>query len=263
MPRSALPAHAAPRTRISIDALRANLAVALAASSNGLVDGQADAWGHGVVTLTRAALDAGASGVVVDTAGAAALAVGAGGRAGSVATGEGGLPASSWVRASHGARADDDASAMVYGLTPGMPAVMSLHGHVLSLKPLLAGEGVSYGFTHHASRDTVVALVAGGYAQGIVRSLGNAAHVLIGDRRCPIVGRVAMDVCVVDIGDASVSRGDDVIFFGSGSGRGSSSDASVALAQPPTVHEWARLTGLTAAELVTAVGLRTRREVAA
>lgn len=252
-PRATLPAHAAPRTRISLDALRTNLAAALSASSNGLVDGQADAWGHGVITLTRAALDAGATAVVVDAAGAAALQ--------AESTWETGVPASSWALAADGARADEHASAMAYGVIEGVPPVMSLHGHVLSVKPLLAGEGVSYAFTHHASRDTVVALVAGGYAQGIVRSLGNAAEVLIGDTRCPIVGRVAMDVCVVDIGDIAVSPGDDVTYFGGG-GTGERNERS-GHAYPPTVHEWAGLTGLTAAELVTAVGLRTRREVIA
>ncbi|WP_457833122.1 alanine racemase C-terminal domain-containing protein, partial [Staphylococcus aureus] len=81
-----------------------------------------------------------------------------------------------------------------YGLPGGDPRakpVLSLHGRVLGTKPLLAGEGVSYGYIHRAPSDTTVALVTGGYAQGVVRSLGNAADVMIAGRRHRIVGCVA------------------------------------------------------------------------
>lgn len=239
-PRTGLPAHTGPRTRISLGALTANLTLALSGSRSGLIDGRADAWGHGIVTLTHAALDAGADGVVVDAAGAQEL--------------QGVVPSSSWRLGAPGVHADDEASVVAYGLRPGLPPVMSLTGHVLSLKPLLAGEGVSYGFTHRASRDTVVALVTGGYAQGIVRGLGNEVQVWVAGARVPVVGRVAMDVCMIDVGEAVVSPGDDVVFFG-----GRSGDVS----GPPSIHDWTRVTGLTAPELATAVGLRTRREVAA
>ena len=68
-------------------------------------------------------------------------------------------------------------------------------GTVLVVKPLRAGEGVSYGYTHRAARDTRIALVVGGYAQGIVRALGNRAPVLdrggaASDRRPGRDGRV-------------------------------------------------------------------------
>lgn len=134
------------------------------------------------------------------------------------------------------------------GLTPGFRPVMRLSGSVLAVKSLRAGEGVSYGYTHRASRDTSIALVVGGYAQGIVRALGNRVSVSIGGERHPIVGRVAMDVCVVDIGDRPAHRRDDVVFFG---------DAE---AGEPSLAEWAAATRLTALELVTAVGLRAVRE---
>jgi len=62
------------------------------------------------------------------------------------------------------------------------------------------------------------------------------------------VGRVAMDVCVVDIGAAPVARGAEVVFFGDPE------------AGEPSVAEWVAETGLTAAEIVTAVGLRAVRE---
>ena len=136
----------------------------------------------------------------------------------------------------------------VLGLVPGSTPAMRLSGTVLSVKALRAGEGVSYGYLHRAARDTRIALVVGGYAQGIVRELGGRASVAVaGERHC-IVGRVAMDVCVVDVGDAAVSRGDEVVFFGDPARR------------EPGVGEWVEATGLTALELVTVVGLRALRE---
>ena len=141
----------------------------------------------------------------------------------------------------------------LFGLPGGEPqsvAALRLTGTVLSVKILRAGEGVSYGYAYRASRDTRIALVTGGYAQGIVRALGNRADVMVAGERHPIVGRVAMDVCVVEIADAELERGDDVLLLGD-HGRGE-----------PCVAEWAEATGLLAAELITAVGLRAMREVA-
>ncbi|GAB3153967.1 hypothetical protein GCM10027058_23540 [Microbacterium neimengense] len=134
---------------------------------------------------------------------------------------------------------------VVFGWAQTLPA-MTLVGTVLSTKALRAGEGVSYGYLHRASEDTRVALVTGGYAQGVVRELGNRASVVIGGSSYPIVGRVAMDVCVVDIGAASVARGERAVFFGD---------------DGPRVADWAHVTGWRADEIATAVGLRARRVV--
>ena len=130
---------------------------------------------------------------------------------------------------------------------PAVPA-LRLTGTVLSVKDLREGEGVSYGYAYRASADTRVALVTGGYAQGIVRALGGAVDVAIAGERHPVVGRVAMDVCVVDITDAAVRRGDEVLFLG---------DPAEG---EPSLVEWVRAAGLTAGELVTMVGLRAGRE---
>ncbi|SJN23522.1 Alanine racemase [Microbacterium esteraromaticum] len=126
--------------------------------------------------------------------------------------------------------------------------VMRLEGRVLSTKPLHAGEAVSYGYTHRAALDCRVALVTGGYAQGILRALGNHADVQIGERVFPVVGRIAMDVCVVDLGDSDVDAGTPVVFFGgAGPLRG-------ALAQ------WSEVTGLTALEMAVVIGSQGDRE---
>ena len=231
-PPAGSPRRTAPTARISLTAFEVNLRAVLAATGTALIDLRADAWGHGAGHMARSAVAAGAERFLIDEADAAALA-----------------------RIVDPRRLElvgtSTAPEAVYGLTPGFEPVLSLHGRVLSLKRLRAGEGVSYGYTHRATCDTRVALVTGGYAQGVVRALGNAASVRIAGERHPIVGRVAMDVCVVDVGPGSdVRRGDDVVFFGA-DGRAS-----------PTLAEWSAATGLTAAELVTAVGLRNGREYA-
>ncbi|NLP85476.1 alanine racemase [Microbacterium sp. CFH 90308] len=140
----------------------------------------------------------------------------------------------------------------LFGLPDARPAqpAMRMTGTVLSVKDLRAGEGVSYGYAYRAPADTRVALVTGGYAQGIVRALGGAVEVAIGARRHPIIGRVAMDVCVVEIRDAAVRRGDGVVFFGDPA-RGE-----------PSVRDWARVTAMSVMELITTAGLRAVRQVA-
>lgn len=162
-----------------------------------------------------------------------------------------------WVGTVLNASDVDDAAARVlsgshlYGLpgTGGAP-VMRVSGRVLSTKSLRAGEGVSYGYVHRAPEDTRIALVTGGYAQGVVRALGSRAIVSIDGIPCPIVGRVAMDVCVVDVGVHDVGRGAEAVFFGDPA------------AGEPSIEEWERATGLPAAELITAAGLRGRRRIA-
>jgi alanine racemase len=126
--------------------------------------------------------------------------------------------------------------------------VLSLVGRLLSTKTLRAGEGVSYGYTFRAARDTVVGLVAGGYAQGVVREVGNRAHVRVGEHSLPIVGRVAMDACVIEVGDADAAPGADVVFFGDPD-RGE-----------PSLADWEAVTRMRAAEIVSLAGARASRE---
>jgi alanine racemase len=210
----------APRARLSRAALQRNAR----ALGDRPADLRRDAWGHGILQVAAVLVDAGVREALVDAGDEDAVAMaGLEPRPRGSAVGDG-----------------------VYGATPGTSAVMTLEGTVLSTKALRTGEGVSYGYLHRATSDTRIALVTGGYAQGVVRSLGGRTSVLIAGHRLPIVGRVAMDVCVVDIGDADVPRGATAIFFG---GDGA-----------PTVADWSSTTGLSAAEILTAVGLNARRE---
>lgn len=222
-----------PRALISRSALATASAAAVDAGGR-VADLRRDAWGHGLFAVAHAVVAAGAAAVRVDcTAEVEALAV------------EG-------IDAVTDGAADIDSS-LLYGLpdsdgTLRTRPVMRLVGRVLSTKPLTAGDAVSYGYTHRATRDTTAALVTGGYAQGIVRALGNAAHVEIEGVQRPIIGRVAMDVCVIDLEDsAGVAPGADATYFG---GRGPAA---------PGLARWAAVTGLTIAELITVAGFHAER----
>ncbi|MFD4181704.1 alanine racemase [Rhodococcus sp. NPDC058514] len=113
----------------------------------------------------------------------------------------------------------------IYGLSPvpelggfGLRPAMTLRARVALVKRIAAGEGVSYGHTWVAKRDTTVALLPVGYADGIPRALGGRFDVQIGGRRHPQIGRVCMDQVVVDLGpdSAGVTEGDVAVLFGSG-----------------------------------------------
>ena len=93
--------------------------------------------------------------------------------------------------------------------------VMSLKSRVARLRHLEAGESVSYGCTWTAKRPSVVALVMCGYGDGLRRTLSNRGSVLIRGQRAPIVGRIAMDMCVVDVTDIpSVALDDEIVIIG-------------------------------------------------
>lgn len=93
--------------------------------------------------------------------------------------------------------------------------VFSFHTRVGLVKPLPAGTTVSYGRTHTLRRDSTVAILCAGYADGLPRAASNRAQVLIRGRRCPILGRVTMDQTVVDVTEAGdVNCGDPVVMVG-------------------------------------------------
>ncbi|MDI6857893.1 MAG: alanine racemase [Dehalococcoidia bacterium] len=110
----------------------------------------------------------------------------------------------------------------LYGCYPSPEArsvplrpVLSLKSRVARLRRLEPGESVSYGCTWTAARPSVIALVMCGYADGLRRELSNKGSVLIRGRRAPIVGRIAMDMCVVDVTEIPyVALDDEVVIIG-------------------------------------------------
>ncbi len=132
----------------------------------------------------------------------------------------------------------------MYGLNPlpyeeNLRPAMTFRSSVALTKRIDAGESVSYGQTWTTDRDTTLALVPVGYADGVSRALSNRMDVWLAGRRRPIVGRVCMDQIVVDCGDDAVAPGEEVVLFGAGT-RGE-----------PTATEWATTLGTIDYEIVT------------
>lgn len=115
---------------------------------------------------------------------------------------------------------------ILYGLNPsdevdvskmgGIQPAMALRSHVSFVKDLPAGIPVSYGCTYRPERDSVIATVMAGYADGVPRLLSNCGEVIIRGVKAPIVGRVCMDQFMVDVTHIpGVKAGDTVTIFGS------------------------------------------------
>ncbi|MCK4715820.1 MAG: alanine racemase [Candidatus Marinimicrobia bacterium] len=92
--------------------------------------------------------------------------------------------------------------------------VMTLKTKVSSTRRLPKGSSISYGRKYITTKETTIAVLPIGYADGIHRAMTNNADVLINGKLYPIVGTVTMDQIMVDIGDDPVKVSDDVIFWG-------------------------------------------------
>jgi alanine racemase len=95
-----------------------------------------------------------------------------------------------------------------------MPA-MKIVSHVIHVKEVPAGSGVSYGHTYFTDKTTRIATVCIGYADGYSRTLSNKGRVLINGEFAPVIGRVCMDQLMVDVSHLqNVSVGDEVVILG-------------------------------------------------
>ncbi|AZI58656.1 alanine racemase [Nakamurella antarctica] len=149
----------------------------------------------------------------------------------------------------------------IFGLDPldphgksgrhGLKPAMSLRAPLALTKKVPTGHGVSYNFIFRTPRETVLALVPLGYGDGIPRAASGHAEVWIGGRRYPVVGQIAMDQMVIDLGpdpDPALVPGTEVVIFGSGD-RGE-----------PTAQDWADAAGTIDYEIVTRISARVGRE---
>jgi alanine racemase len=92
--------------------------------------------------------------------------------------------------------------------------VVSLRGRVVEIRAAAAGDSVSYGATHRVSRSSRVATVALGHADGYPIAMSNQGVALLRGSKVPVVGRVTMDMTMLDVTDASCESGDVVTFIG-------------------------------------------------
>ncbi|HEY1522413.1 MAG TPA: alanine racemase [Solirubrobacteraceae bacterium] len=138
----------------------------------------------------------------------------------------------------------------VYGCDPmgGSPEerqldpALELVSYVAAVKPAQPGESVGYGRTFTAERETNIATVPIGYADGYVRALSNNSDALIGGRRHPVVGTISMDNLTVDVGPQDAVRvGDRVVLLG---GDGSERQTAEDLARRAGTISWEVLCGI-------------------
>lgn len=148
----------------------------------------------------------------------------------------------------------------IYGIPPApvmagladLRPALTLSSEVSFVKEVAEGEGISYGHRQRAARDSVIATVPIGYADGVFRSLPSAgSEVLIGGRRRPMIGVVTMDQLMIDCGpvgaETHVRPGDPVVLLGRQGDEIISPD------------DWAARLGTIAYEVVCAVGPRVER----
>jgi alanine racemase len=111
----------------------------------------------------------------------------------------------------------------MYGLSPGpdldraasgLRPAMSWRSEVALTRRLPAGERISYGLRYRLKRDSTIATIPVGYADGYSRLLSDRGRVLIRGRRHPVAGTVTMDQLMVDCGDDRVEAGDEVVLMG-------------------------------------------------
>jgi alanine racemase len=143
----------------------------------------------------------------------------------------------------------------IYGQSPfvdadsaalGLTAAMTLRSKVAMVRSVPAGAGVSYDYLWRAAADTILVLVPLGYADGVPRQ-ASAARVAINGVQHPVVGRIAMDQFLVDVGSTAVAVGDPVVLFG---------DATTGA---PTAADWGAAAGTINYDIVTRVGVRVPR----
>jgi alanine racemase len=143
----------------------------------------------------------------------------------------------------------------VYGLSPfenlvvesvPLEPAMRVVASVVNVKRVPKGQGVSYGYGYTTQRETTLVLVPFGYAEGMPRVSQNH-KVLIQGGLYPVVGRVAMDQFVVDVSDAEVKIGDEVVIFGD------------ARKGEPSAQELGESSGSINYEVVTRIGGRATR----
>ncbi len=125
-----------------------------------------------------------------------------------------------------------------------LQTVGTLKTIISQIKKVATGESVGYSRKGLAEKPTTIATIAIGYADGYDRGFSNGkGKVLINGTLCPIIGNVCMDMCMVDITEATAAEGDEVIVFGAN----------------PSILDLSKIIGTIPYELLTGIGERVKR----
>lgn len=107
--------------------------------------------------------------------------------------------------------------------------VISLKARIVQIKRVKKGEFIGYGEHFYTNEETLVGTLALGYADGLVRDLGNRIQVAINNQLAPLIGKVCMDQCFVKLNDIEAKEGDEVILFGDKSAKANDASEIAAL----------------------------------
>ncbi|GAA8762490.1 alanine racemase [Helicobacter pylori] len=123
---------------------------------------------------------------------------------------------------------------MLYGFYPSngmketcptiLKNVISLKAQIVQIRSVKKGEFIGYGEHFYTNEETLVGVLALGYADGLMRALGNRIQVAINNQLAPLIGKVCMDQCFVKLNNIEAKEGDEVILFGDKSAK--ANDAS-------------------------------------
>ncbi|GAA8426665.1 alanine racemase [Helicobacter pylori] len=123
---------------------------------------------------------------------------------------------------------------MLYGFYPSngmkescptiLKNVISLKAQIVQIRSVKKGEFIGYGEHFYTNEETLVGVLALGYADGLARALGNRIQVVINNQSAPLIGKVCMDQCFVKLNNIQAKEGDEVILFGDKSAK--ANDAS-------------------------------------
>ncbi|MGN8426394.1 alanine racemase [Helicobacter pylori] len=128
---------------------------------------------------------------------------------------------------------------MLYGFYPSnemkessqtiLKNVISLKAQIVQIRSVKKGEFIGYGEHFYTNEETLVGVLALGYADGLMRALGNRIQVVINNQLAPLIGKVCMDQCFVKLNDIEAKEGDEVILFGDKSAKANDASEIAAL----------------------------------
>ncbi|GAA7544455.1 alanine racemase [Helicobacter pylori] len=128
---------------------------------------------------------------------------------------------------------------MLYGFYPSngmketcptiLKNVVSLKAQIVQIRSVKKGEFIGYGEHFYTNEETLVGVLALGYADGLMRALGNRIQVAINNQLAPLIGKVCMDQCFVKLNNIQAKEGDEVILFGDKSAKANDASEIAAL----------------------------------